>query len=601
MDVLGINAFHADAAAALLREGELLAGIEEERLNRVKHWSGFPGRAIGTVLEVGGTALDGVEAVAISRDPRRRLGRRLLFALRRVASGGPGARLRNLRQVAGVGGRLRGLGGQRPFRGRVHHVEHHRAHLASAFYCSPFDEAACLTVDGFGDFVSSMSAVGTGHRLRVLDAVPFPHSLGILYTAVTQYLGFHSYGDEYKVMALASFGRPRQLDALARVVRLTADGGFRTDPDFFRHATEGVTMSWEDARPEIGPLWSRRLEEALGPARAPGSELDERHHDVAASLQAVYEQAFFHRLRWLQRRTGLRRLCLAGGCALNSVANGKVRAETGFEEVFVQPAAGDAGTALGAAQYVWHQVMGRPRRFRMEHAYWGPEFPEGRLEGALRGRLADLGGGPGGGGRVRMRRAASEDELFRHTAAALARGRIVGWYQGRSEWGPRALGNRSILADPRRAEMKDELNARIKRRESFRPFAPSVLEERAADYFDGCAHDPFMVTVLPIRPRRLREIPAVAHVDGTGRLQTVSRAQNPRYWGLLKSFEEQTRVPVLLNTSFNENEPIVNTPEEAVECFLRAGMDQLVLGDWIVERAEEVRPPPLTPCGASGR
>jgi carbamoyltransferase len=539
---------------------------------------------------MGGTALEEVEAVAISRDPRRRLARRLLFALRRAASGGPGGRLRNLRQVARVGTRLRELGGARPFHGRVHHVEHHRAHLASAFYCSPFEEAACLTVDGFGDFVSSMSAMGAGHRLQVLDAVPFPHSLGILYTALTQYLGFHSYGDEYKVMALASFGRPRHLDALLRVVSLTGDGRFRTDPSFFRHATEGVTMSWEDGRPEIGPLWSRRLEEALGPPRAPGAALTEREFDVAASLQAAYEAALFHRLRWLRRRTGQRRLCLAGGCALNSVANGKVRAETGFEEVFVQPAAGDAGTALGAAQYVWHHVMGRPRRFRMEHAYWGPEFPAARLEAALRERLGAIGEGQAGrvgGATVRMRRAASDEELFRETAAALAGGRIVGWYQGRSEWGPRALGNRSILADPRRAEMKDELNARIKRRESFRPFAPSVLEERASEWFDGGAPDPFMVTVLPIHARRLHEIPAVAHVDGTGRLQTVSRAQNPRYWGLLKSFEAATQVPVLLNTSFNENEPIVNTPEEALDCFLRAGMDSLVLGDWMVDRVVE--------------
>jgi carbamoyltransferase len=587
MDVLGINAFHADAAAALLREGALVAGIEEERLNRVKHWSGFPARAIEAVLEMGGTALSSVEAVAISRDPWRRLGRRLMFALRRAASGGAGARLRNLRQVAGVADRLRALGGTRPFRGRVHHVEHHRAHLASAFYCSPFDEAACLTVDGFGDFVSSMSAIGRGHRLQVLDAVAFPHSLGILYTAVTQYLGFHSYGDEYKVMALGSFGQPRHIDALNRVVQLTDDGGFRTDPAFFRHASEGVTMTWEDGRPEIGPLWSARLEEALGPPRAPGAPLTEREFDVAASLQAAYERAFFHRLRWLQRRSGLRRLCLAGGCALNSVANGKIAAETGFEEVFVQPAAGDAGTALGAAQYVWHHVMGHARGFRMEHAYWGPGYTEERLEGALRERLGGLDSGQtvtAAGTTVRMRRAVSDQDLFGETAAALAAGRIVGWYQGRSEWGPRALGNRSILADPRRAGMKDELNARIKRRESFRPFAPSVLEERASEWFDGSSPDPFMVTVRPIRPRRLQEIPAVAHVDGTGRLQTVSRAQNPRYWGLLRSFEDRTHVPVLLNTSFNENEPIVNTPEEALDCFLRAGMDSLVLGDWMVDR-----------------
>ena len=316
MDVLGINAFHADAAAVLLRDGEILSGIEEERLNRCKHWSGFPRRAIDTVLAEGGATLADVHAVALSRDPRRRLLPRLLFAIRRARAGGAlRSRLLNVARLAAVRARLRSVRGGERFAGRIHRVEHHRAHLASAFYCSPFEETACLTVDGFGDFVSSMSAMGSGHRLKVLDEVAFPHSLGILYTALTQYLGFPSYGDEYKVMALAAFGRPRHHQALRAVVRLTGDGGFETDPAFFRHASEGVTMTWDDAAPEIGPLWSARLEDLLGPPRQPGAELGERHHDLAASLQAIYEETLFHRLRWLRRRTGSRRLCLAGGGA----------------------------------------------------------------------------------------------------------------------------------------------------------------------------------------------------------------------------------------------------------------------------------------------
>jgi carbamoyltransferase len=582
MDVLGINAFHGDAAAVLIRDGVVVAAVEEERLNRVKHWAGFPARAIRAVLAEGGTDLAGVAHVAVSRDPRAHLLDKALFAFRRR----PGLaavkdRLQNLRHVTDLPARLLGLGAGR-FAGTAHNVEHHRAHAASSFYCSPFEEAACLTVDGFGDFLSSMAAVGRGARLEVLDEVMFPHSLGILYTAVTQFLGFPGYGDEYKVMALASFGRPALLDTMGKIVRLTDDGRFETDVDFFRHAGEGVTMSWEDGAPSLGPLFSPRFEEEFGPPRVAGAALTERDHDLAASLQAVYEEALFHRLRWLRKKTGSTSLCLAGGCALNSVANGKVEGETGFRDVFVQPAAGDAGTALGAAQYVWHQVLGRPRARVMDHAYWGLGFAEDRLLAALRERIPGFASGRAEGARVE--RVADEAALYRDTAAALAQGRIVGWYQGRSEWGPRALGNRSILADPRRGDIKDVLNARIKRREPFRPFAPSVLEERAADWFEHPGRDPFMVKVRAVRPAMRDRIPAVVHVDGTARLQTVSREQNPRFWALIRAFDEATGVPLLLNTSFNENEPIVNTPEEALDCFLRTRMDRLVLGDFVVER-----------------
>jgi carbamoyltransferase len=585
MDVLGINAFHGDASAVLLRDGMLLAGVEEERLNRLKHWAGFPARAIGAVLEDAGTDLEGVEHAAVSRDPRAHVLDKALFAFRRR----PGLaavkdRLQNVRHVADLASRLRDVG-RGLFSGKVHNVEHHRAHAASAFYCSPFEEAACLTVDGFGDFLSSLSAVGQGSRLEVVDEVMFPHSLGILYSAVTQFLGFPGYGDEYKVMALASFGRPSFLPKMRKIVRLEDDGRFQTDVDFFLHATEGVTMSWDGGVPVVGRLWSDRFAEEFGPARRADAELTERDHDLAASLQAIYEEALFHRLRWLRMRTGRKALCLAGGCALNSVANGKVRAQTDFTDVFVQPAAGDAGTALGAALYVWHHELGRPRGFTMRHAYFGPGFGEDRIAAALRARLPGLHPANGEKDGLCVRQWPDAQALARDTAAALARGAIVGWYQGRSEWGPRALGNRSILADPRRAEVKDVLNARVKRREPFRPFAPSILEERASEWFDGAEADPFMVTVRPVRPALRERVPAVTHVDGTARLQTVSQETNPRFWSLIRAFEEATGVPMLLNTSFNENEPIVNTPEEALECFLRTRMDRLVLGQWVVERA----------------
>jgi carbamoyltransferase len=513
---------------------------------------------------------------------------KVLFGLRRRPSlEAIRSRLMNQLKVVSIEDRLNGIGLGR-LKGKVYSVEHHLAHLASAFFCSPFEEAACLTVDAFGDFLSSMSAVGRDDRLTVVDTVAFPHSLGIFYTAVTQFLGFPKYGDEYKVMGLAAYGVPEFLGSLRQVVKLDENGSFETDPDFFLHASVGVTMSWDDGEPVIGPLWSEKLRELLGPERETGSELTDRHRNIAASLQAMYEEAFFHRLRWLQKKTGLKALCLAGGCAMNSVANGKIFRQTDFTDVYIQSAAGDAGTSLGSALYLWHQMLGKPRGFVMEHSYWGPEYPDGRVLSALKEAIPALEGDPGPGGvkagEFAVARHVDERRLCRETAGAIAAGEIVGWYQGRSEWGPRALGNRSIVVDPRRAEMKDVLNARIKRREPFRPFAPSILEERTAEYFEESYPDPFMIKVYPIRPEKRAEIPAVTHVDGTGRLQTVSKQQNPRYWALIKAFDDLTGVPVVLNTSFNENEPIVNTPEEAVACFLRTRMHRLVMGDWVVAR-----------------
>jgi carbamoyltransferase len=586
MRILGINAFHGDSSAALLADGALVSGIEEERLCRIKHWAGFPARAISSVLGDASTSLADVEHIALSRDPSAHLLAKVLSTIRRR----PGlaairSRLENHARVRDLAACLKTVPGA-PFAGTIHNVEHHRAHIASAFFCSPFDEAACLTVDGFGDFLSSMSAVGRQNRLEIIDGVLFPHSLGILYTAVTQFLGFPKYGDEYKVMGLAAFGQASFVDQLRSLLRLTPDGRFELDPKYFNHAGEGVTMSWDSGEPVLGPLFSHRFTELLGEPRRADADLSDRDRDVAASLQAVYEEAFFHRLRWLRKRTGLKTLCLAGGCAMNSVANGKIFRETDFEDVFIQSAAGDAGTALGAALYLWHQVLERPRGFVMEHSYWGPQFDDRQIQAAIKERLPDF---DGSGtlhhdGALRVRHEPAVDALVLDTARALADGEIVGWFQGRTEWGPRALGNRSILADPRRADMKDILNTRIKRRELFRPFAPSILEERLSDFFEESHPDPFMLKVYPIRPEKRALIPAVTHVDGTGRLQTVSRAQNARYWQLIKAFDALTGVPVLLNTSFNENEPIVNTPGEALDCFLRTRMHRLVLNDWVLVR-----------------
>ncbi len=595
--ILGINAFHGDASAAILREGRLAAAVEEERFRRVKHWAGFPERAIGYCLdEAAEGALRRLRAVGVSRKPRAYLARKAALALTHPRSL-PRAlsRVRNLKQVASLEERLAAAfptdGAAPP---PVYPVEHHLAHLASAFYCCPFDEAMCLSVDGFGDFVSTMRGVGRGNKIEVLDRVTFPHSLGLFYQALTQFLGFPKYGDEYKVMGLAAYGEPTFVRQLRKLVPAYGDGSFRLDLTYFRHLAEGVDMTWDDGEPRLGPVWAASLEELLGPARRPDEEIGQRHMDLAHSLQAVYEERFFALVRSLQARTGLTKLTLSGGCAMNSVANGKLFAETDVEDVWIQAAAGDAGTALGAALYVQHAIFGAPRDFLMEHAYWGPEYDRTAVRRAIADAVSDSDGVDGtwtnvvsaGGATIKIEQVEDEDRLAAETAAAIARGNVVGWYQGRSEWGPRALGNRSILGDPRRADMKDILNLKIKRRESFRPFAPSILEERTGDWFAESYPDPFMIKVYPIRPERRAEIPAVTHVDGTGRLQTVSARANPRYHRLIEAFERETGVPIVLNTSFNENEPIVNTPAEALDCFLRTKMDRLVMGDVVLSRRE---------------
>jgi len=582
MIIVGLNAYHGDASAVLLRDGELVAAVEEERFRRVKHWAGFPREAMRACLTMAGVRAQEVERFAVSRDPRAHWVRKALFTLRRRP--GPGLvwdRLKNASRVHDVTETLaESLDVDRGWvQGRMHWVEHHPAHLASAFFVSPFDEAAVCAIDGFGDFVSTSWAIGRGRALDVLGRVYFPHSLGLVYLAVTQYLGFPKYGDEYKVMGLAPYGEPAYANALRQLIHLKPDGGFELDLAYFRHWSDGVSMTWTDGEPTIGPVYTPKLEELLGPPRKPDEPLEPRHEAIAASLQVVFEEAAFHVLNALYRQTRLPRLCLAGGCAMNSVMNGKIRERTPFQEIYIQPAAADNGTALGAAFYIWHQVMGQPRSFAMTHAYWGPQFRALEIRQELEARGKDL--------RQRgcvMQKIDDEGKLCAWTAERVARGQVVGWFQGRMEWGARALGNRSILADPRRHDMRDIINTKIKFRENFRPFAPSILEEALHQYFVGAIPDPFMIQVFPVRSEKRQVIPAVTHVDGSGRLQTVSRQSNPLYWQLLNAFEKRTGVPVLLNTSFNENEPIVHRPAEALECFLRTGMDVLVLGHYVIEK-----------------
>ncbi|HEY0004472.1 MAG TPA: carbamoyltransferase C-terminal domain-containing protein [Pyrinomonadaceae bacterium] len=599
MYILGINAYHGDAAAAIIKDGELLAAVEEERFNRCKHCAGFPSESVRYCLQVAGIGIEDVEHIGISRDPSAHLHKKILFAAQRAArSVGGFERSKQSREVAGekagpgvfrqVADRLANAARVRDLkddlakaldvpknrvRAELHNIEHHRAHLASSFFVSPFERAALLSIDGFGDFVSTMWAVGEENRIEILGQVEYPHSTGILYTATTQFLGFPHYGDEGKVMGLAPYGRPRFMEEFRELIRTEEGGRFRLSLDYFRHHAEGVEMTWDKGSPAIGRIFSDKYAKLFGPPRDAGAPLTEREQDIAASLQQRLEEVGFHLLNHLHERTGLTDLGLSGGVAYNSVMNGKILLNTPFRRLFIQPAAGDSGTALGVCYQIYHAVLDQPRGHTMEGAYTGPEFSDEEI-------------------RIELERSGlafetySEREVTRRAARDIADGAVIGWFQGRMEFGPRALGNRSIVVDPRRAEMKDILNERIKKREPFRPFAPSILEDRVGDYFEQTHPSPTMLMVYQVKPHARALIPAVTHVDGSGRLQTVSRAVNPRYHQLISDFNELTGVPVVLNTSFNENEPVVCTPRHAIDCFMKTRMDVLYLGNQAVRRTK---------------
>jgi carbamoyltransferase len=582
MNILGINAYHGNASAAIVCDGKLVAAVEEERFNRVKYAAGFPAAAIRYCLLDAGLTLADVDHVAVPRNPYARLGTKLFYALRMPSFARERAKV--LTKFKGIPEALAQAFDFDPARltAKFHRIEHHQAHLASSFFVSPFERAALLSADGLGDFASTMWGTGTGNRMNIDGAIAFPHSLGLFYSAVTQYLGFLKFGDEYKVMGLAAYGQPEQLAAFRDILRFderSNGNGFRLGLDYFTHHRTGPEMTWAEAdkTPTLGKMFSPEMSRKLGPVRAPDEPLEQRHRNLASSLQARLEEVYLGMLKKLAEHTRLKSVCLAGGVAFNCVANGKIFDATPFEQVYVHPAAGDAGLAVGAAYYVWNQLLGKPRSFAMDHAYWGPGYSRDEVRRAI-----DANGLARGGYSIAE---LPEEELIQHTAAIIADGKILGWFQGRAEWGPRALGNRSIVADPRRPEMKEILNQRIKHREIFRPFAPSILAESTGEWFEKSHPSPFMNLAYSVRPEKRDRIPAPTHVDGTGRLQTVTRVANPRYHALISAFRDLTGVPVVLNTSFNDNEPIVCRPDEALDCFLRTQMDALVLGDFLITKS----------------
>lgn len=579
MKIIGLNAFHGDSAACLLVDGQMLVAVEEERFRRVKHWAGFPSLSIRHCLESHGLRLSDIDVFAINTNPTAARTKKIRYALAGEASWSLiKEKLLVRRKRKEIPQYLREAFPGDTFSGEIEYVEHHLAHLASAYNVSPFETASVISVDGFGDFSSAAWGYGNGGVIDVEKRIYFPHSLGVFYQALTQYLGFPHYGDEYKIMGLAPYGEPKYRAQMEQIIKVEAAGSFRLNLRYFQHHQRPIGYKWDNVAPQVGQLYSDALSELLGTARTPGSELTQHHYHIARSIQDAYERIFFHMLNHLHQAHQTENLAIAGGCGMNSVANGKVHLYTPYKDIYVQSAAGDAGGAIGAA-IVAQQRRGLSRDFTMSHSYWGNQFDDNELQALIermQNTLFDA--------KCVISLNHPLDDLVNIVSDKIIEGKVIGWFQGAMEWGPRALGNRSILGDPRRRDMKDILNLKIKRRESFRPFAPSVLREHVVDWFESDADVPFMMKVFQVRTEKRSEIPAVTHVDGSGRLQTVTTESNRLYYRLIKSFFKKTGVPMLLNTSFNENEPIVCKPEEALACFLRTNMDVLVLGSHIISR-----------------
>ena len=594
MNILGISCYFHDAAAAFLRDGSLIAAAEEERFTRKKHDYEFPQNAIDFCLKMGNIRAEDLDYVVFFEKPFVKFERLILSSMQSFPRS---HRVFREAMITWLGDKLwiKHLIQKRLCvpASKILFSEHHLSHAASAFFCSPFEESAILTVDGVGEWTTASLGVGKGTQIKITKEIRFPHSIGLLYSAFTAFLGFEVNEGEYKVMGMAPFGIPRYVDKVYKLIRVGNDGSFELDMDYFSfHCSSDRTFNG-------------KFEQLFGVPRDPKAHFftppngypsyfgekprnymeqgkqNQHYADVAASIQAVTEDVLLKMAQAAYKETGLKRLCMAGGVALNSVANGRILRETPFEEIYIQPSAGDGGGAIGAALYAYHAVLGKPRKFVMEHAYWGEEHTSGTIENFLQ----ETG--------ISYQRL-DEDQLMERVVEKLDQGKVIGWFQGRSEWGPRALGNRSILADPRRVDIKDIVNVKIKFREPFRPFAPSILAERTEEYFvlpEADKHYParFMLYVVDVREDKREVIPAITHVDGTGRLQTVRRETNPMYYRLIETFGQATGVPVVLNTSFNlKGEPIVNTPQEAYNTFMKSGMDVLVLGQHMIEKSEQV-------------
>jgi len=581
--IIGINAYHGDSSVCLVKDGILVAAAEEERFKRIKHWAGFPIDSLRYCLDEAKISLDDVHHIAVNSDPKANLGRKIIYSVfKKPNFGFLMDRLKNKRNRLSIKDELRALIPESNFLGDIHNIEHHLCHLSSSYHVSNFEKSIAISVDGFGDFSSAAWGICEKNIIEIDNRVYFPHSLGIFYQAMTQFLGFPYYGDEYKVMGMAAYGEPKYLDQLRSVVFYEKDGKFRLNLDHFIHHNTKVDYQWDGGIPFVGSLFHLdSLEELFQMKhRDNNEELQQQHFDLAKSTQTMYEEVFYNLLNATHSQYGIDNLSLAGGCAMNSLANGGIFKDTPYKKVYIQSAAGDAGGAIGAAYVVANNLGELVDNFQMTNAFYGPSFNNDYHEKLLNEKKEQL-----DSNNCIVEKIEKEKDLCKKTAEAIADGKVIGWFQGRMEWGPRALGNRSILCDPRREDIREILNLKIKRRESFRPFAPAILFEDIDDWFDENHEVPFMMQVFNILEDKQKIIPAVTHKDGTGRLQTVDQLNNPRYYDLIFEFKEITGVPIILNTSFNENEPVVCRPEEALETFLRTKMDLLVLGNWMVYRS----------------
>ena len=580
MKILGINAYHADSSACLVIDGKLINAVEEERFTRVKHWAGFPIQSIKFCLKNSNLKISDIDKISLNFDPNANLLKKILFIIKKRPSLGLIVdRLKRKKKYQSIKTLLDKEFTDDKFKGDVENIEHHYAHLSSAYHVSPFDKACVLSVDGFGDFASTAWGFGENNQIKINKKVYFPHSLGIFYQAITQFLGFKNYGDEYKIMGLAPYGKPTFVDKLKKIIQLNSDGTFKLNLDYFKFYKQNFSYKWDAGEIKIEDLYSEQLINLLGKEKNKKDEINDFHKDLAHSAQKVYEEAFLNILNNLFKKYKNENLCISGGCGMNSVANGKILNNTNFKNIYIQPAAGDAGGAIGAAYTSYFREKDNKKNFQMTHSYWGTSFDDKQILRTIKDNEIKI-----KNQNCKYEKILDDEALYKIVSKSIAEGKVVGWFQDKMEWGPRALGNRSILGDPRRADMKDILNIKIKRRESFRPFAPSILREYVKDWFEQEDDVPFMMKVYQVKKNKRQEIPAVTHVDGSGRLQTVKHETNSKYYNLIKQFYKLTNVPILLNTSFNENEPIVSKPEEALDCFLRTKMDVLVMGNNLIQR-----------------
>ena len=583
MYILGINAYHPDSSACIINDGVLITAIEEERITRIKHWAGFPILSIKHCLKEANIKLSDVDYISINRDPKVNLFKKFLHILRYM----PSLylildRLKFKKKYETLNKILKKDFSEDKFKGKIINIEHHEAHLSSAFNVSPFKESCIISVDAFGDFSSTAWGYGLNNNIKIENKIFFPHSLGAFYSSITQFLGFNNYGDEYKIMGLAPYGKPTLVDKLEKILILKEDGTFKLNLDYYVFHKSFHNYDFENGELKIGNLYSNKMCEILGKPRGKNDEINQFHKDLAHSTQALYEKAFFNLLNKIYKIYKIENICIAGGCGMNSVANGKIKKFTPFKKVYIQPAAGDAGGALGAAYTTWHKILKKEKKFTMKHASWGNSYTNDQISLVIdkeKNRLENQS--------CEVSYFEKDNILTEKIAKEISNGKVVGWFHGKMEWGPRALGNRSILADPRRLDMQEILNIKIKRRESFRPFAPSIMRDHVSDWFETDDEVPFMMKVFQIKKDKRKIIPAVTHVDGSGRLQTVYKETNKRYYNLINNFYEITNVPLVLNTSFNENEPIICKPEEAIDCFLRTKMDVLVLENFIIGRLSD--------------